>query len=202
MKWNFTYLFNAKLLKSMIPWFVIFEFGFRTSAHEFFCCFESGTSEEVRSFSLPKGLFQRVTKHHLPGRYCLAYISERWSQKSTLLTIWYWPHIIAIRVILQPSMISADDFLQTCNVTWGDASDQNWKYRFKQRDLSAVSNGVISCHIKRWSAVSSLPRRHLEYVAVRSVSNLFAASKNILSCNLMRLKIGLQLRQIWKVSRS
>ena len=50
-------------------------------------------------------------------------------------------------------------------VLWGDASDQNWKYRFTQRDLSAVSNGVISCHIKRWSAVSSLPRRHLEYVA-------------------------------------
>ena len=82
--------------------------------------------------------------------------------------------------------------------SWGDASDQNWKYRFTQRDLSAVSNGVISCHIKRWSAVSSLPRRHLEYFAVRSVSSLLAAYKNILSCNLMRLKIGLQLRQIWK----
>ena len=44
---------------------------------------------------------------------------------------------------------------------WGDASGKNWKYRFTQRDLSAVSNGVISCHIESWSAVISLPLRHL-----------------------------------------
>ena len=36
MKWNFCVLFYPKILKSMILWFVIFEFGLRTSAHEFF----------------------------------------------------------------------------------------------------------------------------------------------------------------------
>ena len=36
MKWNFPLLFYSKLLKSMILWFVIFEFGLRTSAYEFF----------------------------------------------------------------------------------------------------------------------------------------------------------------------
>ena len=36
MKWNFRLLFYFKILKSMILWFVIFEFGPRTSAYEFF----------------------------------------------------------------------------------------------------------------------------------------------------------------------
>ena len=39
------------------------------------------------SFPLPEGLFQRAAKHHLHGRHCVAYIFERQSQKSTLLTI-------------------------------------------------------------------------------------------------------------------
>ena len=54
-----------------------------------------------------------------------------------------------------------------------------------QRDLSAVSNGMISCDINCWLVVISLPRRHLEYVVL---SNLFAAYKNILSWGLTRLK--------------
>ena len=49
---------------------------------------------------------------------------------------------------------------------------ENWKYHFTQKDLAAVSNGVISCQLKRWSAVISLPLRHLAYVVIRSVSNL------------------------------
>ena len=36
MKWNFRLLFYFKILKSMILWFVIFEFGLLTSAYEFF----------------------------------------------------------------------------------------------------------------------------------------------------------------------
>ena len=43
-----------------------------------------------------------------------------------------------------------------------------------ERDLSAGQ-------IKRWSAIISLPLRHLAYVVVSSVSNKFAAYKNILS---------------------
>ena len=35
MKWNFRLLFYSIILKSMILWFVIFEFGLRTSAYEF-----------------------------------------------------------------------------------------------------------------------------------------------------------------------
>ena len=84
---------------------------------------------------------------------------------------------------------------------WGDASGKNWKYHFTQKDLCAVSNGVISCQLKRWSAVISLPLRHLARVVIRSVSNL-CLNKNIPSRGLMWLKTGLQWRQIWKVSRS
>ena len=36
MKWNFCLLFYSKILKSMILWFVIFEFGLQTSAYKFF----------------------------------------------------------------------------------------------------------------------------------------------------------------------
>ena len=36
MKWNFRLLFYSIILKSMILWFVIFEFGLRKSAYEFF----------------------------------------------------------------------------------------------------------------------------------------------------------------------
>ena len=36
MKWNFRLLFYSIILKSMILWFVIFEFGLRASAYEFF----------------------------------------------------------------------------------------------------------------------------------------------------------------------
>ena len=36
MKWNFCLLFNSKILKSMILWFIIFEFGLRTNACKFF----------------------------------------------------------------------------------------------------------------------------------------------------------------------
>ena len=77
----------------------------------------------------------------------------------------------------------------------GDASGENWKYHFTQRDLSAVSNDVISCQLKRWSAVISLPLSHLAYVVIRSVSNL-RLKKNISSRGLMWLKTGLQWRQI------
>ena len=83
--------------------------------------------------------------------------------------------------------------------TWGDARGKNWKYRFTQRDLSAVSNAVIPCHINCWLVVISLPRRCVEYVVL---SNLFATYKNIFSWGLMRLKIGLRWRQTWKVSCS
>ena len=41
MKWNFCFLFYSIILKSMILWFVIFEFGLRTSAYEFFLEFQS-----------------------------------------------------------------------------------------------------------------------------------------------------------------
>ena len=40
-------------------------------------------------------------------------------------------------------------------IAWGDARGENWKYRFTQRVLSAVSNGVSSCHRKCWSVVIS-----------------------------------------------
>ena len=36
LKWNFRLIFYSKILKSMILWFVIFEFGLRTSAYKFF----------------------------------------------------------------------------------------------------------------------------------------------------------------------
>ena len=36
MKWNFRLVFYSIILKSMILWFVIFEFGLRTSAYKFF----------------------------------------------------------------------------------------------------------------------------------------------------------------------
>ena len=36
MKWNFHLLFYSVILKSMILWFVIFEFGLRKSAYKFF----------------------------------------------------------------------------------------------------------------------------------------------------------------------
>ena len=36
MKWNFRLPFYFKILRSMILWFVIFEFGLLTSAYEFF----------------------------------------------------------------------------------------------------------------------------------------------------------------------
>jgi len=110
MKWNFRLLFYSKILKSMILWFVIFEFGFRASANEFFlqlrrwpiwvkmCEIPRGQNmqistvdvircvkEGVGSFSLPESLFLRATKHHLHGRHCLVYISEEQSQKSSLL---------------------------------------------------------------------------------------------------------------------
>lgn len=45
---------------------------------------------------------------------------------------------------------------QTTILSREDVRGENWKYRFTQRDLSSVSKGVISCHINRWSAVSSL----------------------------------------------
>ena len=41
MKWNFRLLFYSKILKTMILWFVILEFGIRTSAYEFFLQFQS-----------------------------------------------------------------------------------------------------------------------------------------------------------------
>ena len=40
MKWNFCLLFYFKILKSMILWFIIFEFGLRTSAYNFFSSFK------------------------------------------------------------------------------------------------------------------------------------------------------------------
>ena len=36
MKWNFSPLFYSRQLKSMLHWFIIFEFGLQTSAYEFF----------------------------------------------------------------------------------------------------------------------------------------------------------------------
>ena len=36
MKWNFSPMFYSRKLKSMLHWFIIFEFGLRTSAYEFF----------------------------------------------------------------------------------------------------------------------------------------------------------------------
>ena len=63
----------------------------------------------------------------------------------------------------------------------GHASGENWKFHFTQRDLSAFRERFVCGQIKRWSAVVSLPLRHLAYVVVSSVSNLFAAYKNILS---------------------
>ena len=144
--------------------------------------------------------------HPFSSWFRTTFTLKKISQERKILHIWsatyhwkvitYFKFYLALKYLLE----NMHNGLQLR--AWGDASDQNWKYRFTQRDLSAVSNGVISCHIKRCSAVSSLPRRHLEYVAVRSVSSLLGAYKNILSYNLMRLKIGLQLRQIWKVSRS
>ena len=41
MKWNFHRLFYSTILKSMILWFVIFKFGLRTSAYEFFLDLQS-----------------------------------------------------------------------------------------------------------------------------------------------------------------
>ena len=41
MKWNFCLLFYCKILKSIILWFIIFEFGLRTSAYEFFLQLQS-----------------------------------------------------------------------------------------------------------------------------------------------------------------
>ena len=41
MKWNFWLLFCSKILKTMILWFVIFEFGLWTSAYEFFLQLQS-----------------------------------------------------------------------------------------------------------------------------------------------------------------
>ena len=57
----------------------------------------------------------------------------------------------------------------------------NWKYHFTQKDLAAVSNGVISCQLKRWSAVISLPLRYLAYVVIRSVSNLRLKKKHLVA---------------------
>ena len=44
-------------------------------------------------------------------------------------------------------------------------------------ELSTVRERFVCGQIKRWSAVISLPLRHLAYVVVSSVSKLFAACK-------------------------
>ena len=46
------------------------------------------------------------------------------------------------------------------------ASGENWKFHFTQRDLPAVREEFVCGQIKRWSAVISLPLRHLAYVAI------------------------------------
>ena len=60
-----------------------------------------------------------------------------------------------------------------------------------RRDLSAVSYGVISFHIMRWSAVISLPLRHWAYVVARSVSNLFTAKHLVARLNVVKNRIAM-----------
>ena len=52
MKWNFCLLFYSKLLKSMILWFAIFEFGLRTRAYGFFLELQSWPIW-VKMFDIP-----------------------------------------------------------------------------------------------------------------------------------------------------
>ena len=116
--------FYSKLLKAIVLWFVVFEFGLRTSAYKFLLQLQSWsiwvkicdiscavktcklvqwllkvcktfkpswhlrrTSEGVGSFSLPESLLEGAAKQRLHRRQCLAFISERRSQNSTLWAI-------------------------------------------------------------------------------------------------------------------
>ena len=53
--------------------------------------------------------------------------------------------------------------------------------KWRKLEVSLHAERFVCGQIKRWSAVISLPLRHLAYVVVSSVSKLFAACKNILS---------------------